>query len=266
MQAFQSSEMNVVGFTHSGNGPNWSSDDMGDLANLNREIGGFDCLINLAAPPAEADAESLAQNTTIALAALGDALKLEIPAVFLVSSAAVYGDPTANARLKETTAATPISDYGRSKLAMERAVQNWRTDNPDAPLKATCLRVGNVAGADRLLVNVLKEMPLRLDQYSDGTSLKRSYIGPLTLAAILTSLCEAGKDLPALLNIAAPRPVFMADLLTAANCNWLNQPAPNDAIKSVCLDTTALGAFHTFIARDSEPAELIRQWHACEAK
>jgi len=269
VRAFQSSDLCVVAFSHASQGPGWSPDNRGDLARLNQEIGGFDCLINLAAPPADADAETLAQNTTIALAALNHARQLEIPSVFLMSSAAVYGAPKNSAPLVETATPAPVSGYGQSKLAMEQAVNVWRRANPDAPTNVICLRVGNVAGADRLLLNTAKSSvtkPLRLDRFADGSNPQRSYIGPITLANVLATLCnstKSGTQLPKLLNIAAPEAVFMANLLGAANSPWAVQAAPKGAIKSVCIDTSTLGAFHKFTARDSDPAEIIRQWRAC---
>ena len=50
----------------------------------------------------------------------------------------------------------------------------------------TALRIGNVAGADQLLLNAARATdaaPLRLDRLEGGAALSRSYIGPGALGA-----------------------------------------------------------------------------------
>ena len=155
--------------------------------------------------------------------------------------------------------AHPVSDYGRAKLEMEQVV--LKQDYP-----VSCLRIGNVAGADQLLENAARLLPeasLVLDRFSDGKSPVRSYIGPATLAQLLNSLAEAvaaGRTLPELMNISAPQPVAMAQLLEAGNINFTYREALPGAIPSVVLATDLLDGIHRFGQNDSAPTEMYRQW------
>ncbi len=167
--------------------------------------------------------------------------------VLLMSSAAVYGRTPPP--LTEDRMVTPETAYGFAKLAMEAAAAG----QPGI----TCLRLGNVAGADRLLGG---PDPVRLDTWPDGASPVRSYIGPVTLARALAALCTLPGPLPPILNLAAPRPVSMAALLDAAGMSWQPVPAPATAIREVVLDTTRLERVFAFAPEASDPATMIAEW------
>ena len=105
----------------------------------------------------------------------------------LASSAAVYGRPEGDAPLSETTEPRRVSGYGRAKRAMEQAVAEGQG--------VTCLRIGNVAGADQLLLNAATataQAPLILDRFADGTGPDRSYIGPETFLGVVGGLAPGG--------------------------------------------------------------------------
>lgn len=148
--------------------------------------------------------------------------------VLLASTAAVYGRHPGP--LTEDIA-QPVSDYGRSKHKMEQAAATFPN--------ATCLRIGNIAGADALLGRSQPDQTLH--QFPDGSFPVRSYIGPVTLAQTIAQLVGL-KWLPRILNVASPDPISMADLLEAAGRPWRAVPAPESAIRRVHLDTTQLQA------------------------
>lgn len=198
-------------------------------------------------------------NTALAFAAIELARKTGNGPVLLTSSAAVYGPLTAP--LTETAPCAPGSAYGRAKLAMERAVAaRLRALGPDAP-PVCILRIGNVAGADSLL-EAARRGPVTLDRFGDRAGPVRSYIGMQSLAQImvqLIGLAASGTALPPVLNIAAPGPVQMTDLLRAGSVDWVWQTAPAGALPQVVLDTRRLWATVPDDRSAADPAELIRQ-------
>ena len=200
----------------------------------------------------------LGLNTALALAAVELARKIGRP-VLLTSSAAVYGRISEPA--DEDATCAPISPYGHAKLAMEQAVaRRLREMGPDAP-PCCILRIGNVAGVDSLLEAAARG-PVSLDQFSDGHGPVRSYIGMQTLAQImlqLIGLAAGGAILPPVLNIAAPQPVHLADLLRATRANWSWRAAPAEALPQVVLDTRRLAALVLPDPLSPDPAELVRQ-------
>ena len=179
--------------------------------------------------------------------------------VLLTSSAVVYG--RVSEAVDEDAPCAPVSNYGHAKLAMEQAVaQRLREMGPDAP-PCCILRIGNVAGVDSLLEAAARG-PVSLDQFSDGHGPVRSYIGMQTLAQImlqLIGLAAGGAILPPVLNIAAPQPVHLADLLRATRANWSWRAAPAEALPQVVLDTRRLAALVLPDPLSPDPAELVRQ-------
>lgn len=200
----------------------------------------------------------LGLNTALARAAIELASKIGKP-VLLTSSAVVYG--RVSEAVDEDAPCAPVSAYGHAKLAMEQAVaQRLREMGPDAP-PCCILRIGNVAGADSLLESAARG-PVSLDQFSNGHGPVRSYIGMQTLAQImlqLIGLAAGGAILPPVLNIAAPQPVHLADLLRATQANWSWRAAPAEALPQVVLDTRRLAALVLPDPLSSDPAELVRQ-------
>lgn len=198
----------------------------------------------------------LALNRSLAEACLRAASEAGIGRVLVASSSAVYG--TGRDRpWRESDPVRPESAYGLAKLEMESACALWRAQG----LGVTCLRIGNVAGADALLMNAGSS--IRLDRFADGGGPLRSYIGPLTLARVLLDLADPALALPDVLNIAAPRPVSMQALAEAAGLDWAWQPAPDSAIQHFTLDCSAVVAAVRFSDTESTAANIVAQWNAC---
>ena len=219
--------------------------------------GRIDCFIAYAGitPAYGAD---LGLNAELAEATLSAAFQAGITRVLLTSSSAVYGVQPDTIGIREDDPTRPLNDYGRSKLAMEAVCDQWRTRG----MEICCLRIGNVAGADVLLLNGLAATgaPLRIDRFSDGTGPLRSYIGPATLARVTATLAAHQGPLPPCLNIGAPGAVAMADLAAMAGFPWAWQEAPSLAHQRITLDVSRLEALYSFAPTDSDPVEMIAQW------
>jgi nucleoside-diphosphate-sugar epimerase len=131
-------------------------------------------------------------HSDLALAVLNAARAAGVGQVFLASSAAVYG--AAEGGTSESALARPFSAYGVAKLMMERAAGDWRASAGMPAPRVTCLRIGNVAGADLLLGAPRRSGPVLLDILPGGHGPFRSYIGPqaLALCAVQRRLAEAG--------------------------------------------------------------------------
>lgn len=197
-------------------------------------------------------------NRTLAEACLSGAEQAGIPRVLLASSSAVYGlgDGTP---FSEGMPCNPTHDYGRAKLDMEQACVPWRNRGLDLCL----LRIGNVAGADALLLNVAKAAPgqsIEVDIFADGHGPLRSYIGPRTLACVLQRLCLQDGPLPPVLNIAAPVPVHMDALADAAGQAWVRRDASGHQHQHITLNCDALARLYDFGDRDSAPEIMVEQW------
>ncbi len=152
--------------------------------------------------------------------------------VIHVSSASVYQGGTQD--MVEAAPLAPVSAYGASKREAEAALRNFCPD-------AIILRLGNVAGVDAVLAPRSPDLPIVLDQSSNGVRGPiRSYIGPHALAHALRSLCDTvSKDgaLPPVMNLCQPGEVAMADLLDAADLVWSFGPARAGVVSRVVLST-----------------------------
>lgn len=175
------------------------------------------------------DAAALGLNTRLAEAGLALARAHGIPRVLLASSQAVYGAHPGPAR--EDSPCAPLNAYGAAKLAMERALAG-------AP-EVTALRIGNYAGSGALF-RAARQGPVMLDQFPDGRSPRRSYIGPVSFARVLAALLAHPGPLPPVLNVALPGAVEMAALLEAATLPFTFRPAPAAALAEAVMDVTAL--------------------------
>jgi len=228
------------------------SNILGDPAGLAALCARADVILNLAGVT-PASGHDMGKNTDLALAvqrAAGGRPHL------LASSAAVYG--RAGGLCRESDAVTPAAPYGVAKFAMEQAVRT--TGGP-----VTCLRIGNVAGADAILGQVGQGAALVLDQFPDGRTPRRSYIGPATLAGVLAGLAHAagqGRALPEILNVATPGTVEMGALLEAAGHPWTPRAAPETAIAEVALDIAALSRFTRPDPASGTAAALVAEWRA----
>ena len=213
----------------------------------------FDAMIVMAGiVPGKGD---LAENTRIAEACLTAAQEAGIRQVLIASSSAVYGS-NGGKPFCESDALHPVNDYGRAKMAMEAACAPFRADG----MQVCALRIGNVAGADALLLNVAAGHRVVVDQFADGAGPLRSYIGPRTMARVLASL--VGRDLPDAINLAAPTPVAMADLARASGADWAWQPAPDSAYQNITLDCSRLSALYGFAPSDSTAQAMVAEWQA----
>ena len=196
-------------------------------------------------------------NTALALRTLQAAAEQGAAHVFIASSAAVYGPGRA---LTEDAHPAPTADYGRAKALMEAAALDWHARHGGPGL--TLLRIGNVAGADALLGRT-RSGPVVLDPTPDGAGPRRSYIGPVTLSAVvarLATLAVDGTALPAILNIATPLPVAMSALLDAAGHDWHFGPDNPDVIPEVSLNTARLQSLIRLAPTASHPRSLIAEW------
>ncbi|WP_333828364.1 NAD-dependent epimerase/dehydratase family protein [Pararhodobacter sp.] len=198
----------------------------------------------------------LSLNRPLTEACLAAALAAGIGRVLVTSSSAVYGGGRAQP-WGESDPAQPTTPYGEAKAAAEAACTLWRARG----LEVCCLRIGNVAGADALLLRA--GGPLAIDRFADGGGPVRSYIGPGSLARVLRALACAPGPLPETLNIAAPVPVAMTDLASAAGLDWRWQPAPPSAVARFTLDCRALAALVPFDDAESTAATIAAQWKDC---
>lgn len=200
----------------------------------------------------------LSLNSALAEACLGAAKEAGIARVLLASSSAVYGLGDGQPFV-ESTPCAPVNDYGRAKRAMEQACETWCSNS----LEICCLRIGNVAGADALLLNVARtppDTPVVVDTFEDGRGPLRSYIGPLSLAGVLETLAHHPAALPPCLNVAAPDAIAMEALAEAAAHPWTPRAGANEAYQKILLDCRLLCTLHSFTPSDSRPADMITQW------
>lgn len=220
----------------------------------------FDCMVVLSGivPGPGAD---LSLNTAIGSACIAAAAQYGIGHVLLASSSAVYGSYSDDP-FSERDPPEPVNHYGRAKHAMEVACH---TQARASGVHLCCLRIGNVAGADALLLNgaaLDRGKTLQLDCFSDGGTPRRSYIGPDSLARAIVSLVRHRAQLPDVLNIAAPSPVTMGALAKAAGMPVTLHTAQDTAHQHITLDCNALAVLHEFDPAESTAAEMISQWRS----
>ena len=224
------------------------------------------CVILHFAGQLRGTAPALAANAKMALLVCEAAKAASARHVFLASSAAVYGPSAAD--LFEVHAPDPRSDYGRAKLDMERAALCWaQTAGPDAP-GVTCLRIGNVLGADALFGHARRGHDMVVDRIpgQDGGPL-RSYIGPHAFAQKLAGLVgriNAKADMPNILNVTSPGAVFMADLLSAAEIGFRFGPSNLAVFPKVSLSTAKLAALVPLGAMQA--FDMVQDWRQLAAR
>lgn len=182
--------------------------------------------------------------------------------VFLASSAAVYGP---GEHLREEAAPAPVSAYGRAKAGMEAAALGWHARHGAGGPALTLLRIGNVVGAGTLIGRA--RGPVQIHAGPDGRGPMRSWIGPMTLGAVLARLAVMGAartTLPRVLNVAAPRPLPVADLLDAAGIPWSLGPTDPPSLPYVTLDTAQLRAIQRLPAPALQPRAMVAEWRMLE--
>ncbi|MQQ09551.1 NAD-dependent epimerase/dehydratase family protein [Epibacterium sp. SM1979] len=196
----------------------------------------------------------LADNGRLALAAVDAAARTGCRRVLLTSSAAVYGRSAGP--LQEDQLLEPANPYGEAKAAMEEAAQ---ARGAELGVAVCALRIGNVAGFDAILGGWSPGFVL--DQFVDGRTPRRSYVGVETLAHLLCDLMEA-PDLPRAVNVAQPGPVAMGDLLQASDLAFATRPAPEAAIAEVAFDLSLLQSSVKAPVAPADPISLVAQWRA----
>lgn len=208
----------------------------------------------------EGTQDELAENAALVGTSQAVARACGARRLFHVSSAAVYGR---GAGLREETPLAPLSDYGRAKRAMEQAV--FRLPAEDG-IAHCCLRLSNVVGADSLAPGLTAEAPVPVDRFDDGTGPMRSYIAASDLLRVVLALAaRPPEELPRLLNVAAPRPLRMEDLLREAGRDIAWRPAPDSAVQAVTLDTGRLSRQLPDLAMLSTAKGQIADWKELEA-
>lgn len=198
--------------------------------------------------------DELAKNVLAARAVA--ALARDLDGVVLhMSSAAVYAPGPQD--LHETDEPAPPSDYGRAKLAAERAMDDAMPEG-----RLCLLRLANLAGGDMLFRNIRDDLPISLDPIEGQTGGPlRSYIGPVTLGRVLDGLIvrlSRGQALPRVLNLAQPGALAMAEILQAAGARWSWGQPRAAAIPRVTLSTARLAGLVSLppATPDSLVAEL----------
>lgn len=237
---------------------NWIELEIDDAAALNAAAHGRKVILCLAGVTNDKVRQGgdFADNTTLALAAVRAAAHTGAR-VLVASSAAVYGNQPGE--LHENSPLKPQSGYGEAKAEMETRVAALARD---LGVTACALRIGNVAGVDAILGGW--KPGFRLDLFSDGHSPARSYIGPETLARVISDLIRTA-DLPPVLNVAASGTVQMGALLDAAGLEWAGQNAPDSAIPLVCLATDKLQRFTPLDTAASLAENLVAEWRKMKA-
>tara|TARA_R110002051_G_scaffold265548_1_gene325414 strand:- start:2958 stop:3641 length:684 start_codon:yes stop_codon:yes gene_type:complete len=208
-----------------------------------------------------ATGSEMSDNVAIANAYLTAARSLGVPRVLLASSSAVYGAGEGNA-LAENHPCRPLNAYGASKVEMELLAQYFR----DEGTELCCLRIGNVAGADALLLRAPQandRAPLKIDCFPDGHGPQRSYIGPSSLGSILGQLAYHDAELPFLLNVAAPSPVYMEELAEAADLPWTSRKPPPHVPQRIVLNCERLAKLVSLETGIGSASTLISEWKRC---
>lgn len=147
--------------------------------------------------------------------------------------------------------------YGRSKIEMESAIAAEGTD-----IEHCIMRIGNVLGADALLTSAMslkRGESLMIDKFGSGGGPVRSYIDPVALASVLSSLAFASSTLPRVLNVACPMPSSMVEIAEAAGLRWEWKTAPLSAHEVITLDCSKLQKIHEFSEHDSDPTEMVKR-------
>lgn len=168
--------------------------------------------------------------------------------VMLASSAAVYGAQKGLCREEGST--NPLHPYGQAKLTMEQEFSGC----------ALMGRIGNIAGADQLLGGLEPDRTPVLHQFPDGSTPVRSYISPRGFGDVIARLCHKAEAWPDIMNISAPLPVAMGDLLQAAGQKWTPAPAPDTLPKTVAFDTTRLAKLVDIQAIATTAPDIVSQW------
>lgn len=201
----------------------------------------------------------LSVNETLVAQAQRVALACGAERVLHFSSAAVYGPGT---NLGEASPPQPTNAYGIAKCMMEAAVRALPASSP----RHCCLRLANIVGADSLAPALRpSDVPATLDRFADGGGPVRSYVSPSDLARVLAGLARVSPDtLPVCLNVTAPKPVAMADLLHAAGRSIRWREAGPDATQTVTLDGGRLVQLLRFRYLNTDAERMLDDFQGLE--
>jgi UDP-glucose 4-epimerase len=205
----------------------------------------------------------ISENVSIGSHVLGMAQAAGVRRVLLASSSAVYGKGKGSAFV-ETDPPNPVNVYGEFKSKMEMACNEWRKMG----LEVCCLRIGNVVGADGLLLNIAKLKHgerIQIDRFPNGGSPVRSYIGARTLAEVLMTLATQNDAVPEVLNVAAPGVVEMEDLAKAAGCKVSYSLPSETSYQFITMDCGLLSSLYDFKDTDSDPCMMVSQWKEAQS-
>ena len=200
----------------------------------------------------------LTENVSLGVSAMELGMALGAGHVIHCSSAAVY-KPGATPRTEAQT--DPQNLYGKSKLAMEQAVSAFQSLNGGP--KASILRIGNVAGADSLFVNLARRKVIELDTFADGSGPQRSYIAPRDLAHVIEMVLQhPPEEGLRVMNVAAPRVTAMADIVKATGTALHRKAADAAAAPMVALDVTQQQALAVLPDSAADAAYLVTEARA----
>lgn len=196
------------------------------------------------------------ENVDILESCIDTARHLGVSRLIVASSSAVYGASTAGP-IPESAPLQPVNDYGRSKVMVEEACARHRSDG----LQISCLRIGNVLGADALMVNARRASqanPLCVDIFPDGFGVRRTYIGPATLARVLDMLMAA-PSLPECVNVGLRLPVLMDQLAERSGVPWLPKQIADDRLQNITLDCGLLSSLTPGLLDQSIPETMFNE-------
>ncbi|TCS66390.1 nucleoside-diphosphate-sugar epimerase [Primorskyibacter sedentarius] len=221
------------------------------------ELGKVDAILAMWGVTPGPDA-NLSENTRLALEAerLGSALGAD--RVLHCSSAAVY--KPGSEPLSEDTQPNPQNAYGHAKLDMETTLLDWQTQHGTGP-KPCIMRIGNVGGAESLFAAMSGRAPVTLDRFPEGQGPRRSYIAPEDLLHVVLGLATCAlKQLPTIVNVAAPRATSMQEIVQAAGKDVAWRTAPEGANALVELDTARLQKIVPLPQSAADPERLVQFW------
>ena len=202
------------------------------------------------------DETQLGLNETLARRAMALGRDVGADRVLHLSTNAVY-DP-AIARPDEDAASVPSEGqgYAAAKRRMEHAILGAPQEKP----RQASLRLCNVVGADSL-GPALRQGEARLTRFADGRGPVRSMIAPGDLARVLAGLIALpSQQLPQLLNVAAPEPVDMADILRAAGCHITPVPPRGGDRARAEVDTGRLLALLPGLDLATTAQDMVADW------
>lgn len=205
---------------------------------------------------------NLSDNTQIAINCLNAAKELGIRRVLIASSSAVYGEGQGEP-IRENHPLNASSRYGVAKIRMEEAVYEHAKD-----IEICCLRIGNVLGADALMLNAKKvdrSMHLEIDRFPSGKGPVRSYIDPVKLVSVISTLATYKEKLPQVLNVACPTETSMSEIANIAKIEWKWRPAIKGAYERIILDCSALSRIHEFEKDECQLPKMYERYLQVEA-